>query len=238
MATVKVVFSLTEPQLVALRHIAKGVDSGDKLFRHVSRDPRRSLVEKGLLEHTPGNYGERFSLTEFGRALGFEVHVYPEMRVRGDSVSSSRVRELLGEGRVARARHLLDRVFSVVSTAGRGRGFGHKFTVPTINLSHYDEVVPANGVYVTRTRVGNVTFDSVTNVGVRPTFGADSFAVESHLLHFHPLEVTADTEIEICFFQRLRDEIKFPSVEALREQIAHDVRRARHYFALLAVGDG
>ncbi|MGH9508646.1 MAG: bifunctional riboflavin kinase/FAD synthetase [Terriglobales bacterium] len=172
-------------------------------------------------------------LTEFGRAFGFEVHVYPEMRVRSDSVSSSRIRELLGEGRVTRARHLLGRVFSMVSTAGRGRGYGHKFTVPTINLSRYDDAVPANGVYITRTRVGSVRFDSVTNVGVRPTFGADSYAVESHLMHFHPLEVTADTEIEIGFLHRLRSEIKFPSVEALREQIAHDVRRARRYFALL-----
>lgn len=198
----------------------------------------RRLRAKEIHEGANFHFGHRAQgnverLTEFGRALGFEVHVYPEVRLRGDLVSSSRIRELLSAGRVTRARHLLDRVFSVTSTAGRGRGYGHKFTVPTINLSHYDEVVPANGVYVTRTRVGDTTFDSVTNVGVRPTFGADSFAVESHLLHFHPLEVTADTEIEICFFERLRDEIKFPSVEALREQIAHDVRRARHYFGLM-----
>ncbi len=172
-------------------------------------------------------------LAEFGRALGFEVQIYPEMRVRRDIVSSSRIRELLGDGRVARARRLLGRVFSLLSTAGRGRGYGHKFTVPTINLSRYDDFVPGNGVYITRTRVGSVNFDSVTNVGIRPTFGGESFAVESHLLHFHPLEVTADTEIEIAFLHRLRAEIKFPSVEALREQIAHDVRRARRYFAMV-----
>lgn len=200
----------------------------------LSRRLRAVEVHEGVNFH----FGHRAEgnverLAEFGRALGFEVHIYPEMRVRGDVVSSSRIRELLGEGRVARARRLLGRVFSLVSTAGRGRGYGHKFTVPTINLSRYDDAVPANGVYVTRTRVGSVSFDSVTNVGVRPTFGGDSFAVESHLMHFHPLEVTADTGVEIGFFHRLRSEIKFPSVEALREQIAHDVRRARRYFALL-----
>ncbi|MCI0356363.1 MAG: bifunctional riboflavin kinase/FAD synthetase [Acidobacteria bacterium] len=199
---------------------------------------RKRLRAEEVHEGANFHFGHRAEgnverLTEFGRILGFEVHVYPEMRVRGDSVSSSRIRGLLGEGRVTRARRLLGRVFSLVSTAGRGRGYGHKFTVPTINLSRYDDFVPANGVYITRTRVGSVSFDSVTNVGVRPTFGGDSFAVESHLMHFHPLEVTADTELEICFFQRLRDEIKFPSVDALREQIAHDVRRARHYFALM-----
>jgi riboflavin kinase / FMN adenylyltransferase len=57
-------------------------------------------------------------------------------------------------------------------------------------------------------------------VGNRPTFGADSFAVETHLLNFHPIELTPESEVEICFLDRLRDEIKFPSVEALREQIA------------------
>jgi riboflavin kinase/FMN adenylyltransferase len=81
--------------------------------------------------------------------------------------------------------------------------------------------------------VGTERFDSVTNVGNRPTFGADLFAIETHLLNFHPIELTPETEVEICFLQRLRDEIKFPSVEALREQIARDVKKARRYFHLL-----
>jgi riboflavin kinase/FMN adenylyltransferase len=80
-------------------------------------------------------------------------------------------------------------------------------------------------------------FDSVTNVGNRPTFGADSFAIETHLLNFHPIELNPETEVEIYFLQRLRDEIKFPSVEALREQIGRDVRKARRYFHLLRLGD-
>jgi riboflavin kinase / FMN adenylyltransferase len=73
----------------------------------------------------------------------------------------------------------------------------------------------------------------VTNVGNRPTFGADSYAIETHLLNFHPIELTPETDVEICFLQRLRDEIKFPSVEALREQIGRDVGKARRYFRLL-----
>jgi riboflavin kinase/FMN adenylyltransferase len=93
-------------------------------------------------------------------------------------------------------------------------------------------LVPGDGVYVTRTRINGQCFDSVTNAGYRPTFEHESFAVESHLLNFHPLELTAQTEVELFFMHRLRGEIKFPSVEALREQIAHDVRRARHYFHL------
>ena len=170
------------------------------------------------------------TLRELGREMGFEVHDYPEMRLRGEPVSSSHIRQLLREGRVSRARHLLARPFNIISTAGRGRGYGSKYTVPTINLARYEELVPKDGVYITRTRVGNECFDSVTNVGNRPTFGNDSFAVESHLLNFHPLEVTADTEVEMYFLDRLRDEVKFPSIEALKQQIGRDVSKAQKYF--------
>jgi riboflavin kinase / FMN adenylyltransferase len=172
-------------------------------------------------------------LRELGHEMGFEVHDYPEMRLRGEPVSSSHIRKLLAAGRVSRARHLLARPFSILSTAGRGRGYGSKYTVPTINLARYEELVPKDGVYVTRTRVGEECFDSVTNVGNRPTFGADSFAIESHLLNFHPIEVSADTEVEVHFLDRLRDEIKFPSVDALREQIGRDVSTAKRYLRLL-----
>ena len=81
--------------------------------------------------------------------------------------------------------------------------------------------------------MGHECFDSVTNVGNRPTFGSDSFAIESHLLDFHPLDITAETEIEISFLSRVRDEIKFDSVEKLREQIQKDVAKARRYFSLM-----
>jgi len=178
--------------------------------------------------------GDVRSLKEFGMKMGFEVTVYPEMRVHGESVSSSRIRTLLKDGEAGRARHLLGRAFSIQSSVEAGRGFGAKYTVPTVNLAAYDELVPKHGVYVTRTRVGEECFDSVTNVGNRPTFGADSFAIESHLMNFHPMEITEATRVEIHFLKRLRGEIKFPSVEALREQIARDVRTAQRYFGLVA----
>lgn len=173
-------------------------------------------------------------LAEFGREMGFEVKVYSEMKLRGEPVSSSHIRKLIQAGRISRARHLLTRPFSILSTPGRGRGFGSKYTVPTINLSRYEELVPKDGVYITRTRVGKECFDSVTNVGNRPTFGADSFAIETHLLNFHPIELGPETEVEIHFLDRLRDEIKFPTVDDLKAQIGKDVKKANRYFKLLS----
>jgi riboflavin kinase/FMN adenylyltransferase len=182
--------------------------------------------------------GDVKMLAEYGRKMGFEVKLYPEMQLRGEPVSSTHIRKLLREGRVGRARHLLGRPFSILSTPGRGRGFGTKYTVPTINLNRYEELVPQDGVYITRTEVGGECFDSVTNIGNRPTFGEDSFAIESHLLDFHPIELTAETVIEIWFLHRLRDEIRFPSADALREQIGRDVRYAQRYFHLLKRASG
>jgi riboflavin kinase / FMN adenylyltransferase len=198
---------------------------------------RRTLHAREVHEGYNFHFGHKAAgnvktLAEFGDEMGFTVKIFDEMTLRGEPVSSSQIRKLLTRGRVSRARHLLGRPFAILSTPGRGRGYGSKYTVPTINLNRYEELVPQDGVYITRTRVGEECFDSVTNIGNRPTFGADSFAIETHLLNFHPIDLGADTEIEIFFLQRVRDEIKFPSVEALREQIARDVKKARRYFHL------
>src|SRR5260370_25210616 len=158
-------------------------------------------------------------LTQLGQEMGFEVKVYPEQKLGGEPVSSSHIRKLIGEGRVSRARHLLARPFCILGAPGRGRGYGAKYTVPTINLARYEGLVPKHGVYITWTRVGNERFDSVTNIGNRPTFGSDSFAIETHLLNFHPIELSPESEVRICFLVRGADQIKCPSVHALRAQI-------------------
>jgi len=175
---------------------------------------------------------EVHSLEALGRELGFAVAVYAPLFLRGAAVSSSRIRGLIAEGDVSGARALLGRPFSVDSTPASGRGYGSRYAVPTINLASYAELLPANGVYVTTLGVGAETFEAVTNVGNRPTFGADSFAVESHLLNFHPIELSEATPLRLTFLRRLREERRFESTEALRDQIGQDVERARRYFAL------
>ncbi len=172
------------------------------------------------------------TLGALGEELGFEVKIYPEQLLRRHHVSSSELRKLIANGRVERARALLGRPFSIISNPGRGRGYGTQYTVPTVNLARYDELVPGNGVYITQTRINGECFEAVTNVGVRPTFGPDSFAIESHLLNFHPIELLAQTEVEVIFLRRLRDEKKFESIDALREQIGKDVERAKRFFRL------
>ena len=183
---------------------------------------------------------EVHSLEALGRELGFTVVVDSPFTLRGGPVSSSRIRALIADGNVSAARALLGRPFAVDSTAASGRGYGTRYTVPTINLASYSELLPVNGVYITTLTVGSgphaETFNAVTNVGNRPTFGADSFAVESHLLNFHPLEgeqaLTEQTPLRLTFLRRLREERKFPSTEALRDQISRDVTQAKRYFAL------
>ena len=176
------------------------------------------------------------TLTALGEELGFRVQAYAPERLMGGIVSSSRIRELVAAGEVSAARRLLGRTFSVDGTPASGRGYGTKYAVPTINLAPYEELLPAHGVYVTRLRVGSGVntrwFEGVTNVGNRPTFGADSFAVESYLLDFEPIELTEETPLRLEFVKRLRGEQRWESPEALKEQIGRDVTRAKRYFAL------
>ena len=171
-------------------------------------------------------------LTDLGKQFGFDVKVYEALHQRGMVISSSNVRSLIAAGDVSTARNLLGHPFFVRSSPARGRGIGGKLVVPTVNLAKYDELLPANGVYITCLRIGDENFESVTNVGNRPTFGEDSFAVETHILNFKPVDLEETTPLELTFLNRLRAEKQWPSPEALREQIMRDVAKAKRYFRL------
>ncbi len=183
-----------------------------------------------------GAEADMHSLESLGRDCGFTAHVFDPLKIGRETISSSRIRTLIAEGNVSAARRLLGRPFSIDSTPARGRGYGTQYAVPTINLASYDELLPANGVYITDLRIGEgpdaITFEGVTNIGNRPTFGEDSFAVETYLLRFHPVTLSETTPLRMTFLKRLREERKWPSTEALRQQIGLDVARAEHWFAL------
>ena len=186
---------------------------------------------RGAIEDVTG-------LAHLGEDLGFTVRAYHPNNFRGAPVSSSRIRALIAAGTMHSVRALLGRSFAIRSTPASGRGYGTRYAVPTINLAPYTDLLPANGVYITTLRIGgdasSRTFQAVTNAGNRPTFGVDSFAVESFLLDFEPITLTEQTPLELTFLDRLREEIRFPNPEALRAQINIDVGRAKRYFALCA----
>lgn len=174
-------------------------------------------------------------LRELGAELRFNVVSHGAMKVRGVAVSSSEVRRRITAGQLGVARALLGRPFSILSTPVQGRGVGRTLTTPTINLAPYHELLPPDGVYVTRLRIGEGSeacwLDAVTNAGSRPTFAGAGFAVESHLLDGPPpVELTESTGVEVCFLMRLRGERRFPSPDVLKAQILRDVGRAREYF--------
>jgi len=171
-------------------------------------------------------------LRAIARQEGFRVQVMSEVDLRGERVSSTRIRELLSAGQVPIAGRLLGRPFSNYGPIVSGLGVGHRHTVPTLNLAPVEEQLPKIGVYVTRTRVGDTTHDSVTNVGHKPTFGDNHrLAVETYLLKFDGAVEQADMEIEYLY--RLRDEMKFQNPAILKAQIQDDARRSLKFFRLL-----
>jgi riboflavin kinase/FMN adenylyltransferase len=175
--------------------------------------------------------GNARMLAELGRQLGFETEVVSAVKCRGRLVSSSGIRELIGAGSVGLAARLLQRPYALEGDVVSGQGIGSRQTVPTLNLATAAEVIPARGVYVTRTHCLDTArqWPSVTNIGYRPTFGAsDRLTIETFLLD--PLEGEAPRRIRVEFLWRIRDERKFPSPEALRTQIMKDVGTARSYF--------
>ena len=184
-------------------------------------------------------HGARAGVEElhaFGEEFGFSVHVHSAVRVHGMEVSSSAVRSLIAAGDIRRARWMLGRTFAVCSTPARGRGVGTKLLVPTVNLAPYEGLLPGSGVYVTRLSVADKCFESVTNVGNRPTFEGVGFGVETHILNFEPVDLTDETPLGLEFLFRLRGEVQWPSTEALKAQIFKDVNRSSRYFRLIRSG--
>ena len=177
--------------------------------------------------------GDTALLRELGRKGGFEVITIPPVVYRGEIVSSTVIRREIAGGDVAHAGRLLGRPFVLTGEVVSGTGTGHRFTVPTLNLQPEQELLPARGVYITRTLLEGETksYRSVTNIGTRPTFNGASLTVETHLLDA-PGEFET-RRIEIRFWQRLRDERKFAGPERLRAQITRDVARANRFFSLL-----
>jgi riboflavin kinase/FMN adenylyltransferase len=171
-------------------------------------------------------------LVTMGKTEGFETRVVGAVSCRGRVVSSSTVRKLIDEGNVSLAWRLLNRPYAVSGEVIRGHGIGAKQTVPTLNLRTAAPVLPARGVYLTRTSNGRA-WNSITNIGYRPTFGdGDPLSIETFLLD--PLEGDAPEQIRVEFLKRVRDERKFENPAELKAQILRDVGTAQKFFRRFA----
>jgi riboflavin kinase/FMN adenylyltransferase len=168
-------------------------------------------------------------LRRLGDELGFVAGEVPEVKLRGRRVSSSKIRELLARGQVNLARRMLGRPYGVEGRVERGSERGHQLGFPTANLHPHNRVIPRNGVYVTGTLIDGQWRRSVTNIGLRPTFGdASEPSVETFVMNWDG-DLYGDV-VRVRFLYRLRDERRFSSVEELKRQINRDVSRAESYF--------
>ena len=176
-----------------------------------------------------GREGNIELLRTVSQSLGFFADEVPELRLRGRRVSSSRIRELLQQGRVNLARRMLGRPYGVEGRVVRGAERGASLGFPTANLHPQNRVIPRNGVYVTATLIDGQWRRSVTNIGTRPTFGpTNQSSVETFVMNWSG-DLYGDV-VRVRFLHRLREEKKFGSIAELKSQIDRDVARAQNYF--------
>lgn len=186
---------------------------------------RRVLVGDGF-RFGAAREGDASTLRASGRAHGFEVDVLPPVKLDGEVVSSTRIREALRAGDLGAAERLLARTYSadgvVVTGEQRGRGLGY----PTLNVeTPLEKLLPRDGIYACWVEVGADRHAAATSLGVRPTFGPGPRTLECHLLDFSGDLYGA--RVRVHFVKRLRDELRFPTAAALTAQIARDVEETR-----------
>jgi riboflavin kinase/FMN adenylyltransferase len=171
-------------------------------------------------------------LSQVAERLGRIAEEVPEVVIHGNRVSSTMIRRLLSAGRINLARRMLGRPYGIESRVIEGRKIARtQLRYATANLKPHNTVIPANGVYVTLTLVESVWRQSITNIGNKPTFGGDpEVTVETHVMDFDR-ELYGE-KIRVRFLHRLRGEKKFESIDALRDQIDRDYRRAVRYFKI------
>ncbi|HSR68655.1 MAG TPA: bifunctional riboflavin kinase/FAD synthetase [Acidobacteriota bacterium] len=211
--------------------------------RHLSQLSPRQFVEQVLMRrpvsqvHVGFNFrfghrrrGDVETLRQLGRENGFQVFAVDPVTLRGQRISSSKIRTLLGGGNVQRARRYLGRPYEIHGTIVQGDQRGRTIGFPTLNIDSVNELLPAQGVYVGRAVLEGSRYGCVTNIGYRPTVHPDYQGrplVESHLFDFQ--EEVYGLPVNLQFCCRLREEKRFDGLKSLTEQIKKDSRRALRY---------
>ncbi|MBQ8807898.1 MAG: bifunctional riboflavin kinase/FAD synthetase [Clostridia bacterium] len=170
-----------------------------------------------------GGKGDTKMLIQFGKELGFCVEVVDCEVHSGESVSSSRIRELISNGKIKEANELLGRNFFVRGTVSEGKKLGRKLGFPTANVFLQDlTLIPKNGVYKTLVSVDSKSYIAITNTGINPTVGGEKLRTETFIPGF--CEDIYNKEIKIEFIDFIREEIKFESIDDLKSQIQKDIK--------------
>ncbi|PIQ98064.1 MAG: riboflavin biosynthesis protein RibF [Nitrospinae bacterium CG11_big_fil_rev_8_21_14_0_20_56_8] len=173
-----------------------------------------------------GREGTVDYLKKMGEEFGFIIHVMEPIKVDGNLVSSSYVRELIEEGDMETAARFLGRPYSLIGPVVPGYKTGQTIGFPTANIDTSKVKIPRTGVYAVRACLHNRVLDGAVNVGFNPTFNRDTLSVEVHLFDFR--EDIYGREIEVEFIRRIRDEKQFNSREELIVQIEKDIETARN----------
>jgi riboflavin kinase/FMN adenylyltransferase len=180
-----------------------------------------------------GRAGNLALLEKLGAIHGFNVIGVEAVKVNGEVVSSTAIRQAVEEGNLVKATQMLGREYTILGTVVRGEQLGRKLGFPTANLSAHSEQFPPNGVYVVEARMGGTLYRGVANLGFRPTVAAGK---PERLLELHLFDLDREIygeEMEVRFLRYLRAEKKFANVEALKAQIAADAEQARESFSIL-----
>ena len=194
---------------------------------HRSLQPRHILVGYDFALGR-GREGNVERLKELGQEFKYTLDVLQPIQQDGEIISSSQVRAALAEGLVQKAMRLLGRPYQVSGATIHGDGRGRKLGIPTVNLDIWPwKALPKAGVYACRVKIAGQPWNAVTNIGVRPTFENQLVParVEAHILDFERDLYGEILQLE--FIERLRDEMKFPAVEALLAQIQRDIQQAK-----------
>ncbi|HEY7574689.1 MAG TPA: bifunctional riboflavin kinase/FAD synthetase [Thermoanaerobaculia bacterium] len=181
-----------------------------------------------------GKRGDLALLQRMGGECGFDASDVEEVLHEGEPISSTRIRDAVGRGDVLAAKAMLGRPYALDGIVSRGDRIGHRLGYPTINLAPENELPPADGVYVSTIEIRSFgrLFDSVTNIGRRPTVYEDfATTIETYVLDFSS-DVYGE-HVRIRFLARLREERVFPSTMALTEQIGRDIEETRRFFESL-----
>ena len=199
-----------------------------------SSKPLREICVGHEWSFGKGRAGNLALLKKLGQAHGFNVIGVEAVKMNGEVVSSTAIRQAVAEGNLVKATQMLGREYTIVGTIVRGEQLGRKLGFPTANLSAHSEQFPPNGVYVAEARLGGTILRGVANLGLRPTV---STGKPERLLELHLFDLEREIygqEMEVRFLRYLRAEQKFSGLEALKAQIAADVQQARESFAILS----